>query len=248
MSNASNRKIPVSIVMPVYNEEEIIEKTVRDYHSEIVGALPGSEMIIVNDCSTDSTPIILDRLAAELEGVKVITPPRNGGHGKALRLAYENAGKSLVFHTDSDYQFDPKDFWKLYEEIGANDLVIGYRAVRHDPLPRLVITNILRLSNIALFGYDLRDANSPFRIIRKECLDAGLGIIPPGVFAPSIMLAVTARRLGYIVKEIPVTHLPRLTGEVSIKKWKLLKACLTSLSQNYELRKTLDSANTGRDQ
>ncbi|HVY55408.1 MAG TPA: glycosyltransferase family 2 protein [Thermodesulfobacteriota bacterium] len=239
MSNTSHRKIHVSVVMPVYNEEEIIEKTVRDYHSEIVRSLPGSEMIIVNDCSTDSTPMILDRLAAELEGIKVITPPRNGGHGKALRLAYENAAKSLVFHTDSDYQLDPKDFWKLYEETGANDLVIGCRAVRHDPLPRLVITGILRLSNIVLFGYDLRDANSPFRSIKKECLDACLGIIPPDVFAPSIMLAVTARRMGYKVKEVPVTHLPRLTGEVSIRRWKLLKACMTSLHQNYELRKKL---------
>jgi glycosyltransferase involved in cell wall biosynthesis len=203
-------------------------------------------MIIVNDCSTDGTPLILDRLASELEGVKVMKPDRNGGHGKALRLAYENAGKSLVFHTDSDYQFDPKDFWKLYEETESNDLVIGYRAVRRDPISRLVITHILRLSNMALFGYDLRDANSPFKITKKECLDACLGIIPPDVFAPSIMLAVTARRLGYKVKEIPVTHLPRLTGEVSIKKWKLLKACITSLHQNYELRKKLDSGNIAR--
>jgi glycosyltransferase involved in cell wall biosynthesis len=203
-------------------------------------------MIIVNDCSTDSTPAILDRLAAELDCIRVITPPRNGGHGKALRLAYENARKSLVFHTDSDYRFDPKDFWKLYEETGANDLVIGYRAVRHDPLPRLVITNILRLSNIVLFGFNLKDANSPFRIIRKECLDACLGVVPPGVFAPSIMLAVAARRMGYKVKEIPVTHLPRLTGEVSIKKWKLLKACMRSLYQNYELRNKLGSGKTAR--
>ena len=240
MMNGPRRiKTPVSVVMPVYNEEEIIQQTVRDYHSEIVKQLPGSEMVIVDDCSTDGTPAILGKLERELEGIKVLKPERNGGHGKALRLAYENAKLSLIFHTDSDYQFDPEDFWKLYAEIEDHDLVIGYRAMRHDPLPRLVITNILRASNMAIFGFNIRDANSPFRLIRKECLEECLKVIDPEAFAPSIMLAITARSMGYRVKEIPVTHLPRLTGEVSIKKWKLIKACLLSLSQNIELKKRL---------
>ncbi len=240
MMNSPRRiKTPVSIVMPVYNEDEIIQKTVCDYHSEIVGQLPGSEMVIVDDCSTDSTPEILGKLEKELDGIKVLKPERNGGHGKALRLAYENAKLGLIFHTDSDYQFDPKDFWKLYAEIEDHDLVIGYRATRHDPLPRLVITNILRASNMAIFGFNIRDANSPFRLIRKECLEECLKVIDPEAFAPSIMLAIAAKSMGYRVKEIPVTHLPRLTGEVSIKKWKLLKACMRSLSQNIELKKRL---------
>ena len=60
MTNGSQKiKTPVSVVMPVYNEEEIIQQTVRDYHSEIVKQLPGSEMVIVDDCSTDGTPAIL---------------------------------------------------------------------------------------------------------------------------------------------------------------------------------------------
>lgn len=225
--------------MPVFNEEGVIEKVVRDYHAEIVRQLPGSEMVVVNDCSTDSTPVILRNLARELEGVKILQTEKNSGHGKALRLAYENAKRDLIFHTDSDYQFDPKDFWKLYRESEGNDLVIGYRAVRHDPIPRLLITNILRLSNMFLFGFNIRDANSPFRIVRKDCLDECFNAIDPDAFAPSIMLAVTARWKGYRVKEVAVTHLPRLTGEVSIKKWKLLKVCFLSLSQNLKLRKAL---------
>jgi dolichol-phosphate mannosyltransferase len=243
MNEPVMKKIPVSIVMPVYNEEEIIEKTLRDFHSEIILHLPGSEMVIVDDCSTDSTPMVLGKLENELEGIKVLKPEKNGGHGKALRLAYENAKLSLVFHTDSDYQFDPKDFWKLYAEIDNNDLVIGYRAVRHDPIPRLLITNIMRASNMAIFGFNVRDANSPFRLIRRECLQECLKVIDPEAFAPSIMLAITAKWMGYRVKEIPVTHLPRLTGEISIKKWKLLKACMRSLSQNIELKKRLRAYN-----
>ncbi len=169
--------------MLVYNEEGIIEKTVHDYYSEIINRLLGSEMIIVNDCFTDDTPAILAKLESELEGVKVLKPDKNGGHGKALRLAYENASLSLVLHTDSDYQFEPKDFWRLYDEIEDNDMVIGYRAVRHDDLPCLIITNILRVSNLAIFGFGIRDANSPFRLIRKECLQECLKLIDPEAFA-----------------------------------------------------------------
>ena len=246
MNEPVGSKIPVSIVMPVYNEEAIIEKTLRDYHSEIVDQLPGSEFIIVDDCSTDGTPQILKKLAGELQDIRILKLSKNGGHGRALRFAYENATCSLIFHTDSDYQFDPKDFWKLYKEIGDNDLVIGYRAVRRDPLPRLIIANILKVSNMAIFGFKIRDANSPFRIIRKLCLEDCLKVIVPDAFAPSIMLVIAARWKGYRVKEIPVTHLPRLTGEVSLKKWKLIKACMHSLSQNLELKKILRNSNSPR--
>ena len=160
---------------------------------------------------------------------------------------FENAKCDLIFHTDSDYQFDPKDFWKLYQEVDENDLIIGCRALRRDPVSRLIVTNILRLSNILIFGYAIKDANSPFKIIRKDCLDDCLNVIDPDSFAPSIMLAVTARWKGYRVKGVSVTHLPRLTGEVSIKKWKLLKVCFLSLAQNLKLRKTLRNSQTTRD-
>jgi len=198
--------IPVSLVMPVYNEEEIIERTVRDYYSEVLAPIPGSEMVIVDDCSTDKSPEIIKGLAEELQGIRILRPPKNGGHGKALRLALEDARCELIFHTDSDYQNDPKDFWKLYKEIETNDLVIGYRAIRHDPLPRLIITRLLILVNFVLFGFHFRDANSPFKLIRRSCLEDCLKDINNDVFAPSILLSITAKRKGYRLKEIPVTH------------------------------------------
>lgn len=230
------KSMPVSVVMPVYNEEGIIERSVRDYYSEIVNKIPGSEMIIVDDCSTDKSPVILKRLSEELRNIRVIRPERNGGHGKALRLGFENVGCDLVFHTDSDYQNDPRDFWKLYDEIEGNDVVIGYRAERNDPIPRLIITRIVRLVNLILFGLFIHDANSPFKLIRRGCLEHCLKDIGKDVFAPSILLAITAKRKGYSLKEVPVAHLPRKTGKVSIGKWKLIRACFRTLREIYELR------------
>lgn len=225
--------------MPVYNEEEILERTVREHYGEIIEAIAGSEFIIVDDCSTDDSPKILENLEKELSGIKVIRPGKNGGHGKALRLAFENASCDLIFHTDSDYQNNPKDFWKLYNEIEENDLIIGCRTIRHDPFHRLVITRIVRLVNLVSFGYYLKDANSPFKLIRKKCLMDCLESISPEAFAPSILLALTAKWKGYRVMEIPVEHFERKTGKVSIANWKIVKACLISFSDTIKLRQNL---------
>ena len=240
--NSPPRIGPVSVVMPVYNEEGIIERTVRDYYSQIVEKIPGSEMVIVDDCSTDNSPLILKKLSAELPNIRVIRPQENGGHGRALRLAFENARCGLIFHTDSDYQNDPKDFWKLYNEIEGVDLVIGYRAKRNDPIPRLIITRLVITVNFLLFGLYIRDANSPFKLIRSSCLEDCLKEIRNDVFAPSILLAVTAKKKGYRLKEIPVSHLSRKTGRVSIVKWKLVRACFQTLREIYELKVVLDKS------
>jgi len=240
LNNNNTLKLsPVSVVMPVYNEEGIIEKTVRDFYSEILEKIPGSEMVIVDDCSTDKTPVILKKLSEELPKIRVIRPERNGGHGRALRIAFENVKCDLIFHTDSDYQNDPMDFWDLYREIESNDLVIGYREVRHDPLTRLLITRLVRLINYVFFGFYIRDANSPFKLIKRSCLEDCLKEFNKDVFAPSILLSITAKSKGYQLKEIPVTHLPRKTGEVSIARWKLLKACFKTLHDIYEFRKEI---------
>ena len=114
-------KYSLSFVLPVYNEAEIIEKMIRDYHLKIISKFKNHEIIIINDCSTDETPQILNKLQNELD-LKVINFPLNCGHGKALRTGLEFASGDLIFHTDSDYQHDPEDFWRLYQYIEDNDV------------------------------------------------------------------------------------------------------------------------------
>ncbi len=245
MTDRFNHKEPVSVVIPVFNEEAVIEKTVRGYHREVVERIPGSEMIIVDDCSTDGTPLILKRLADELNGISILRPPRNSGHGKALRLAFGNVKHGMVFHTDSDYQFDPEDFRKLHAEAAENDLVIGYRVNRQDPAHRLIISSALRLLNLIVFGINLRDANSPFKIVKINCLDECLRYVDPEAFAPSIMLAIAAKSKGFSVKEIPVAHYPRKTGRSSLVRLKLATILLRCFVQNINLKITLMNHRAG---
>ncbi len=225
--------------MPAYNEEGIIEKSVRDYYDEIVRKVDHAELIIVDDWSTDNTPLILKNLSKELPKLKIAKTSVNSGHGAALRLGLELAKNEFVFHTDSDYQHDPREFWKLYPFIDQHDIVTGYRAERHDPPHRKFITAMVRLSGRMLFHVALKDMNCPFRIYRKSTLDTLLKVVDKKAFAPSIMLCLAASFYGVRMKEVAVTHYPRSTGRTSIAGFRLTSICLRCFKDLLILRKNL---------
>jgi glycosyltransferase involved in cell wall biosynthesis len=223
----------LSIVMPAYNEAEIIEQTVREWYTEVIAKLPRSELIVVNDCSRDATGAVLERLASELPALRPLTTPVNGGHGRALRFGFRHVTQPWVFQTDSDRQHVPADFWKLWEQREGADFVLGVRDHRADGATRALITGIMRLANFAAFGLWLRDANCPFKLMRREPLEQVLGGIPEDSFIPMVMLSILCRRMGFRVREAEVRHLPRRGGEQSLSglwKWtKVGSRCLWQL-------------------
>jgi len=223
----------VSIIMPAYNEEEIIETTVREWHDEVIAKLSGAELIVVNDCSKDRTGEVLARLAQEMPALRPLTPERNGGHGKALRYGFENVGQEWVFQTDSDRQHLPSDFWELWEKRGGADFVLGIRSTRADGRVRVFITTIMRFANFLAWGLWIRDANCPFKLMRREPMQKVLSRIPRDSFIPMVMLSILCRKMKYRVTEVGVHHLPRRGGEQSLSglsKWiKVGTRCLHQL-------------------
>jgi glycosyltransferase involved in cell wall biosynthesis len=226
----------LSVVIPVYNEEGIIEKIVRNIYKEIISKVPDSEFIIINDCSTDKTPIILKKLSKGLKKIRVITPSRNSGHGKSIRLGFMNAKKGWVFQMDSDGQFDPKDYWKLDRFKGKYDYTYGYRIKRHDPMHRKIITSTIRIFNLIFFGTFIKDSNSGFKLIRNKALKQIIRMIPEDAFAPTIMITLLARKLGYRIKLVGITHQHRKTGKASSRGWKLLKVCFRGAKELFRFR------------
>ncbi len=223
--------------MPCYNEEGCIEKVAREWVAAISARVPCFELVVVDDGSRDSTGAIVDRLAVEIPQLRVIHQP-NAGHGHALRRALEAARGEWVFHVDSDDQFVPRDFWKLWDVRENYDYLCGYRTQRQDPLHRLVITRIVRWLNFLFFGVYLRDANIPFKLIRRPALERLLELVPRGVFAPSIMMSLAGKR-QFRFAEIPVGHVARKTGKISIVRVGLLKACLRCVGELRSFRAVL---------
>jgi len=226
--------------MPAYNEGEIIEDTVREWHEAVVSQIPGCELIVVNDCSKDNTLEILNRLEKELSGIRALTPPQNGGHGKALRFGFKNATKEWVFQTDSDRQHIPADFWKLWELRDRNDFVLGYRSTRADGWTRVAITTCMKVVNLVLWGTWLRDANCPFKLMRRDRLETVLEQVPGDSFIPMVKVSVLCRRMKYRVAEVEVNHLPRIGGEQSLKGlWKWIRVAYRCTRQLMTWRRTI---------
>ena len=220
----------LSIVMPVYNEQDIAEKMINDYYEKVLSKFNKWEFIIVNDRSTDNTFQILQKIKERLP-ITIINNEVNLGHGPTLMKAYEAAKGELIFHTDSDYQNEPTDFWKLYENIEKNDLVIGVRSSRKDPLHRLILTLIVRMIILFIYRVNIPDANSPFRLMKKGMLDQFLSRTEDSALIPSIFMSLFASKRKFRVMYIPVTHYPRKTGKTVIVKWKLIKFCLNAFKQ-----------------
>ncbi len=231
----------VSVVMPLYNEEAVIEKVVRDCYAVIIAKIPGSELLIVNDSSTDGSPEILKRLAIEFAGLRVIDQPENRGHGSALLAGFAQAKNPVIVQMDGDGQVNPEDFWKLYPLLSADcDLVIGCRSGRCDPWIRKAVSRGLKILVRAFFGFSLSDINSPLKCIKLEVLRDALKVIRPDSFIVSVLMVVIARHRGYRLAEVAVTHLPRRGGASRLSSWRYLsRSCIRGVADILRLRRSL---------
>jgi len=214
-------------VMPVYNELGCIEKVIKSWITT-TSKFPGSEILVINDGSTDGTEKILDKYSNRYSSLKVIHK-NNEGHGKTLVKAYSIAIKSnhdWIFQVDSDNQFVAKDFYKLWRYRKISNFVLGKRHNRKDPLYRIILSSILKLFLFLLFGKNCGDSNIPFRLIKKTYLKKLLQKVPKNVFAPNIFLTILAAKDNLNLINVPVVHLQRKTGKSTLYSWKYIKSGL----------------------
>ncbi|MBU4421379.1 glycosyltransferase family 2 protein [Patescibacteria group bacterium] len=240
--NQPIQKIPpsLSIIMPVYNEQDVIGKVVEDF-CKVLEKFSKPEFVIVDDCSSDNTPEILKSLEGKYPYLRIITNEANSGHGPSLVRAYKESAGKYIFHCDSDNQFYAEDFWLLWNKMreSGDDAVIGKRHNRQDARHRLFITKMLRVLLAVLLGADIKDANSPFKLHKRVALNKIIGLVPENAFVPSILMAMVANKLKMKTGYVNVRHLPRLTGSTFIKSWKIFKICLKSTREILAFKKGL---------
>lgn len=238
-SPPDSRSRPLTVIMPAYNEEGAITEAVADVERCVMAHVHGAQLLVINDGSKDRTGAVLDEMSARNPDLRVIHQP-NGGHGAALLTGLRAADADCVMLIDSDRQI-PLDqfpaFWAAME--GGRDAAFGVRRTRHDPAIRLALTRAVRVAITIMFGVRLHDANVPFKVLRRSVWQAAQPLIPPGTLAPSLFLAIFAKRHGFDIVEIDTPHQERTTGEVSIKRWKLFRFCATALGQMIQFRKAL---------
>lgn len=205
-------KPSLSIAMPAYNEAENIAPMLEDVLRVATSLTDDFEVIVVDDGSKDATAEEVRRVSAAHPEVHLVQHARNQGYGAAVYSGLTSATKDWVFFTDADRQFVLDEIGRLLEKREGADLVVGYRAPRRDPPIRLLNAfgwnTLVRL----LFGRIVRDVDCAFKLMRRDVVQSVAPLVQSRGATFSAEWMVTAKRLGYRVIEVPVTHRPRVAG------------------------------------
>jgi glycosyltransferase involved in cell wall biosynthesis len=201
--------VDLSIVVPIYNEEENISALYDKVTSALAASGLKYELILVDDGSRDKSFSLLKMVAAKDPRVKVIRFRRNFGQTAAMAAGFNAAAGDVVVPMDGDLQNDPADIPLLMDKINEGfDVVSGWRKERQDTfinrkLPSMLANGIISM----LTGVHLHDYGCTLKAYRREVLD---GINLYGEmhrFVPAL-----ASQVGAKVAELPVRHHPRLHG------------------------------------
>ena len=204
---------PVSIVLLAHNEAEVIEAVVRGFYDKVVSRLPGSEIIVAEDGSTDGTKEILARLVANLPGLRWEEGKEKRGYVNAFKKAMTLPVNDLVVFCDSSGKHDPDDVWPMYKMMIDHDMVLGYKVNRADPMYRNVMSTVFNKLVNTYFSVGFRDIDCPLRIFHKS---AFLDIAAMQWHERALInfeLTLRFQYRGYRVAHVPVRHFPRQFGE-----------------------------------
>ncbi len=226
-ARAGGQSLPeVTIVMPVHNEAPSIERVLRSYDLEIASKI-GTEIFVCEDGSTDGTREILTRLAQELP-LSILAEEARLGYAGSVKKALRLAQGDLIFFSDSDGQYDPKDFWTLAKAMNHSDMAIGRKVKREEPWHRIALSRGFHLIARILFGNQLHDIDCGFRIVRKKVIDEVLGLVRDLPYSFWAEFTIIATLQGFKVLEIPVSHQARLHGTTTIYRPRYLPKIVLS--------------------
>jgi dolichol-phosphate mannosyltransferase len=229
------------IVIPAYNEETNIEGVAKEWHDVVEKIGPDSRLVIINDGSKDHTYEELCRLKDDLPQLIPITKV-NEGHGATVLYGYNYAltnKADYIFQTDSDGQTLPSEFDTFWEERGKYSAIIGYRSHRQDGFSRILVTKTLKLVLWIIFGLNITDANTPYRLFSHDVLSKYIFRIPEKFNLSNVMLTVLLLNGKEKVKFIPITFRPRQGGVNSINFRKITKIGWQAVKDFYNIKKEM---------
>lgn len=203
----------LSVVLPAYNEEQVIASTIADVLDVLSTWRMDVEVLVVNDGSTDRTGAIVAALADAHPRVRLITHPINQGYGAALVSGFAAATKELTFFMDADGQFDIRDLQQFFTFIDEYNAVIGYRLDRQDSwMRKLNAWGWKRLIGWVL-GVHVRDIDCAFKLLHTEFLHQYPLETRGAMINAELLYRLT--QAGYSYREIGVHHHPRQGGRAT---------------------------------
>jgi len=200
--------IAISVVVPVYNEEENLPVLIPKLMKVLEGLGCSCEIIFVDDGSSDGSPGILRDAASRYPSFRVLRFRENRGLSTALLAGMREARGGKIITLDSDLQNDPADIPKLLEYLDRYDMATGWRQKREDSWLKKISSKIGNTVRNWLSGENIQDSACTLRAFKKECIKE----IP--VFnGMHRFLSTLVKMEGYRIIEVPVSHHPRKFGK-----------------------------------
>ncbi len=204
----------ISIVVPVYNEEENLPILISQLVSVLKDLGKSFEMIFVDDGSTDESRKILKSKASEHPEIRVIGFKKNCGETAAGAAGLKEARGEVVITIDADLQNDPKDIPMMLEYLKDYDMVTGWRQKRDDSWTKRITSRIANRIRNGLSGETIRDSGCTFRAYKRECLQDLKLYKGMHRFIPTLV-----KMEGFRVIEVPISHHPRKFGVSKYTTW-----------------------------
>lgn len=218
-------KLTLSIVIPVYNEENYIDEVLERVRNVKFQQGVSIELVVVDDCSRDSTYEHLKMW--ESRGVRIARHEVNGGKGAALHTGFKLATGDVVTIQDSDFEYDPDELPSILEPImqGKADVVFGARSSFMKSGSHRVmrfwhyrINKFLTVLCNMFSDFNLSDMECCYKMFRKNILDQIELKERRFGFEPEVTLKVS--RIQVIAYEVPVSYSPRSWAEGKKITWK----------------------------
>ena len=200
----------LSVVIPIYNEEDNIEPLYRDLRQVLERLGRSYEILAVDDGSTDGSFEVLKELHQGDDSLKVVRLRRNFGQAAAFAAGFDKAAGDILISIDADLQFDPSDIEKLLDKMDEGyDIVSGWRVDRQEAfltrrLPSMVANWLIsRITGVKLHDYGCSLKAYRWEVIRNVRLYGELHRFIPAL----------ASSIGVRLAEVPVGHYPRRFGK-----------------------------------
>jgi len=206
-----------TIVIPVYNEEENLERVETELSNYLKIASVPTSILFINDGSKDKSQALIETICARNEAFEYILFKENRGLSAALKAGFDHVGSDLVGYIDSDLQTAPEDFNRLLEHIDTYELVTGVRAVRKDAFVKNMSSKIANKIRRVITNDGMDDTCCPLKVIKTDYAKRIPMFRGLHRFLPAMIMLQNGR-----VTQITVQHFPRIAGSSKFGLWNRL--------------------------
>lgn len=208
----------ISFLIPAYNDQATIRTVVNEAKTVGRSVAKDVEIIVIDDAS---------RKPIDVRAVTLARHATNQGYGATVKELYYAGKNEWLFTIPGDYQIGAKELLKLLAHARDADMILGWRVARHDPINRRIVSWVYNTLLRLFFGITIHDANS-VRLMRRSVLKK-IRLVSSSAFVDAELL-LRARRAGFRIIEVPITHRARRDGSRGGgNQWRTIAATIVDM-------------------